>query len=477
MKSIPTSARIIRAIAPFTVLLALISPIQSLAEDWPRFLGPKGTSVSSETNLADSWPESGAPIVWKTSIGTGYSAPSVKGNRLVLHHRVGNEEQIRCFSTTTHETLWETGYPTRYVDPYGYNNGPRCTPTISEDDKVYTFGAEGVLSCLDLNDGSLIWRRETQKEWTVPEAFFGVGSTPLLVGEKLYVMVGGQPNSGMVALNAQTGETIWESVGKKNWDGQVAVDWSGQPPQDWKEYEKQASYASPVLTELEGKPQLLCFMRQGLVALNPETGSVLWDRWFRAKVNESVNAINPIVHDGQIFISSAYYRSGSVVLDPKPDLQSFEEIWQGLALEIHWSAPLLIDGHLYAFSGRNEPDGVFRCVEWSSGELKWEAQGTPPGMGIPSRRDFEAIRKFREARFGRGSGILADGKMYLLGERGLLTLARPNIEKYEELDRMDTGLKYPCWTAPILSDGILYLRSENTLLGLDVKNTSNQKAE
>lgn len=452
------------------MLLAQVALIAwtTTADDWPRFLGPAGNSTSAETNLADQWPESGAPVVWKQSIGSGYSAPSVAGDRLILHHRVGDVEQIRCYSLQTREVLWETGYPTDYIDLYGYNNGPRCTPTISEDGKVYTFGAQGILSCVHLKDGSVVWQRDAAKDWNIPESFFGVGSTPLLVDNTLFVMVGGQPNSGMVALNAQTGETLWESVGRANWEGQTAVDWPGMPTQSWKDYEKQASYASPVLAEIEGKKQLLCFMRQGLVALDPQSGKVLWDRWFRAKVNESVNAINPYVHNGQIFISSAYYRSGSVLLDPNPDQQSFKEIWKSMSLEIHWSPPLVINEHIYAFSGRNEPDGVLRCVEWNSGELKWESQGTPAGMGIPDRRDFDAIRRFREARMGRGSGIYADGKMYLLGERGLLAMARPDTEKYVELARMDTGLKYPCWTAPVLSNGILYLRSEDTLLAIKV---------
>ena len=451
-----------------TLLIICLGQPKLAAEDWPRFLGPRGDGTSLETGLADQWPAGGAPVVWKELIGTGYSAPSISGDNLVLHHRVGNEEQIRLYSIKTQKVVWETGYPTRYVDPYGYNNGPRCSPTISSDGKIYTFGAEGVLSCVQLEDGKVVWRRETQKDWNVPEAFFGVGSTPLLDGNRLYVMVGGQPNSGMVALDSQTGETVWESVGSTNWDGQEAVDWPGSPIQEWKEYEKQASYASPVLAELNGEKQLLCFMRQGLVALDPSNGKVLWDRWFRANVNESVNAINPVVHDGQIFISSAYYRTGSVVLDPTPDHTGFEEIWKGLSLEIHWSAPLLIDGYLYAFTGRNEPDGILRCVKWSTGEVKWESDGIPAGMSIPGRRDFQAIQLFRQSRLGRGSGIYADGKLYLLGERGSLVLAKPNSEKFEEISRMNTGLKFPCWTAPVLSSGRLYLRSEETLLSLDV---------
>jgi hypothetical protein len=76
--------------------------------------------------------------------------------------------------------------------PFGYNDGPRCTPLLTTD-RCYTFGAEGLLLCLDLANGKVIWHRETQKDFEVPEAFFGVGSSPILEEGMLIVQVGAQP--------------------------------------------------------------------------------------------------------------------------------------------------------------------------------------------------------------------------------------------------------------------------------------------
>lgn len=183
-------------------------------EDWPIFLGPQGTSISAEAGLLESWPESGPPVLWKAKLGVGYSAPSVRGNRLVVTHRQGREEIVDCLRADNGEPVWKFRYPTSYSDPYGYNDGPRCTPLLTKD-RCYTFGAEGVLLCLDLEKGTEIWRRETGKDFTVPQAFFGVGCTPILEGDLLITLVGGQPNSGVVAFNASNGRTVWEIVGRR----------------------------------------------------------------------------------------------------------------------------------------------------------------------------------------------------------------------------------------------------------------------
>jgi hypothetical protein len=177
--------------------------------------------------------------------------------------------------------------------------------------------------------------------------------------------------------------------------------------------------------------------------------------WFRARVEESVNAINPVVSGNHVFISAAYYRVGSVLLEVTPAMK-FKETWRNTVAEIHWTTPILHDGHLFAFSGRNEPDASFRCIELMTGELKWERDEswrkslTPPN------------------KFGRGSAILADGKLIALGEAGLLGLFRPNTDKLEELGRWQVpGMHYPCWAAPVLAEKRLYLRSEDRLICLD----------
>jgi outer membrane protein assembly factor BamB len=396
-------------------------------------------------------------VLWEKKIGTGYGAPSVVGNRLVLHHRIDDDEVVECFAADNGKSLWRFAYPSQFVDPYGYNNGPRCTPLLTSN-FCYTFGAEGRLVCLELESGKAVWQRDTAADFNVPPAFFGVGSTPVLEEGLLIVMVGGQPNSGMVAFDALTGRTVWESVGQANWEGVPMSGWPGERTVHWQPREKQASYSTPVAATIHGRRQILCLMRQGLVSLDPKTGAVNFSFWFRSTVNDSVNAMSPVVVDDLIFISAAYYKIGSVLLRVKPDGKGVEEIWRSTAMELHWTTPVYLDGYLYAFSGRNEPDARMRCVELRTGKLMWDVDESWPSHS-PITPEV----------YGRGSMLLADGKLITLGEGGILGLLKPNPQKPEETCRYQMPqLHHPCWAAPVLSRKNLYLRSEDRLVCVDL---------
>ena len=426
-------------------------------QDWPQILGLHANGTSGETNLLDKWPTNGPPVVWEKAVGAGYGAPSVLGNRLVLHHRVGNEEIVECLDTADGHSLWHFDYPSEFVDPYGYNNGPRCTPLLSSN-RCYTFGAEGRLTCLELSSGKKIWQRDTGTEFNVPNAFFGVGSTPILEAGLLIVMIGGQPDSGMVAFDPETGKTVWESVGKKNWEGVPMAGWPGERTVRWQAWEKQASYSTPVAATINGKRQVLCLTRQGLVSLNPTNGAVNFSFWFRSLGNDSVNAMCPVVVNDLIFISAAYYNIGSVLLRVHADGKGVDEVWRSTKLENHWMTPIYDQGYLYAFSGRNEPDARLRCVELTTGKLMWERDESWPPNSTPT-----------PSVYGRGSFILADGKLIALGEGGILGLFKPNPKQLEEVCRCQVPqLHHPCWAAPVLSRKKLYLRSEDHLVCLDL---------
>ena len=442
--------------------------------DWPRFLGPHGDNTSDQVGLADQWPPEGPPLIWEKRVGTGYSAPSVLGRVLVLHHRQGDEEIVEAMDAITGESRWRRTDPSGFMDPYGYNNGPRCTPTLTSN-RCYTFGAEGRLLCLDLQDGSVIWERDSAKDWDVPAAFFGVGSTPLLLKDRLIVMTGGQPNSGVVALQPETGETIWESVGRDTWNGMIPIGWRNTKPYQWKGAEKLASYSSPTAAIFHGQAHLLCLMRQGLVSLDPDNGHVRFKRWFRAQANESVNAMTPVATDTRVLLSSAYYRLGSVALEVNPDGRSFEESWRSPSdpfardpdskqfeqpvLEVHWSTPVLHEGHLYAFGGRNEAEASLRCLDVATGALNWVRD---EGWRRGSDKQPKA--------YGRGSAILVDEKLIALGEGGKLGLFRPSSTQPIELCSWQVpSLQYPVWTGPVISQGRIYLRSENQLVCLDLR--------
>jgi outer membrane protein assembly factor BamB len=448
--------------------LLVCTGFRSHAADWPQFLGPNRDGTSPETGLVDRFPEGGLPVKWRKEIGTGYSAPSVRDGVVFLHHRVKGDEVIATFDARTGAPGWEFRYPSAFEDPFGYNNGPRCSPLLTAD-RCYTFGAEGTLLCLDIKTGKPVWRRDTGKDFDVPQAFFGVGSSPVLEDGRLIVQVGGQTDANVAAFDAATGKTLWQNGGAKTWNGALMRGWPGEPFVSWNPahpaFQKMSSYCTPVLATIHGRRHVLTVTRQGLMSLDPATGEHNFSYWFRSPREETVNAMTPVVKDDLILISSAYYRSGSVLLRVRPDGKSADEAWRSLALEMHWSQPSLVAGHLFAFSGRNEPDAIFRCVEFATGKVKWERPEGWPNAGHSKLREGEKPPDV----FGRGSTIVADGRLIALGESGLLGLFKPDPEKLAEVSRWQVpGLTYPCWAAPVLSEKRLYLRSEEKLVCLDL---------
>ena len=404
--------------------------------------------------MLKKWPQNGPPILWKIKIGEGYSAPSVRGNKLVLFHRPqegrfpGEKEVVACLSADLGKEIWKKEYPTDYVDPYGYNGGPRSTPLLTAD-RCYTFGAEGVLTCWNLEDGEQIWQRKTAEEFRIPPAFFGVGSSPILENGKLIVMVGGHPKSGVVAFDPATGKTLWENVGPESFPApQIRIQRERVPA-------KLASYAAPLAATIRGKRHILCFMRPGLVSLDPDSGEINFRYWFRSELHDSVNAARPVVVVDQIFLSAAY-ETGAVLLRVRPDGKGVDEVWKDVdTMQTHWSTTIEHEGFLYGFSGRHMVPSSFRCLALKTGKLQW-ATAEPETGDFADPKDGRG--KKEPKYFGRGSAILADGRFIVLGETGTLALVEVNPQEYREVSRIHVPeAGYPSWTAPVLSRGRLYL--------------------
>lgn len=475
----------------------LLFATTATAEDWPWFLGPRHDGTSFETNVNLTWPESGPKVLWKQSIGTGYSAPSVLGDRCVVHHRTDRvetvtttvtedgqpvekqtearvgKEIVSCRSVKDGTVLWEHEYDTTYEDPYGYNNGPRCSPILTKE-RCFTLGAQGVLCCTDMNSGKVIWKVELQKQFDLPDWFFGIGCSPILDGKKLIVLVGGQGNNGVVAFSTENGEKLWSAVGKETWDGEIDI--HTQEPYEWTGAEMVVSYSSPVIATIHEKRHLLCLVRQGLVSLDPETGDENFHYWFRPKVHESVNAARPVVVDDQIFLSAAY-RLGSALVKVARDGKSCTEVWKDdQNMLAHWSTPIHVEGYIYGFSGRHENEGELRCIRLSDGKPVWQTTGfSGPLTSLARDRetgriiDRETGKAVPFPYFGRGSLIRVGDRFLVLGERGTLAVVHVDSNEFREDRRaFFDEIHYPAWAAPVLSGGRLFLRSEDWLLCLDL---------
>jgi outer membrane protein assembly factor BamB len=398
-----------RVILPFLPFL--------LAADWPQHLGPNRDGHSSETGLLRNWPKDGPTQVWTKDVGRGWAGPTVAGERLIVFHRVGDEEVVECLDPATGKERWKSAYRTRYVDDFNFDDGPRATPLIA-DGRVFTLGADGDLRAWELNSGKGIWDRNIIKDYRVPKGFFGAATSPMIADGKLLINVGVK-GAGVVAFDPATGKEIW----KASDDG--------------------VSYSSPVVGKLDGEELAVFFTRQGLLALVPKSGEVRYQYPWRPRINASVNAATPIVSDNRVYISTSY-STGAVVLEAKKG--KLEEVWQGdNIISNHYNTPVLVKGHLYGIDGRQEGgQAQLRCVDWNTGKVKWSKEA-----------------------FGCSAFIAADGLILATPENGDVVLIEPSPDSYKELARASV-LNSPVRALPALSGSKLFVRDGKKLVALQV---------
>ena len=421
------------------VLLALALTHTGQAADWPTLLGPTRDGVSTEKGGISPWPEKGLKKVWECELGVGFAGPVTSAGRLFHADRFGDNIRLTARDAATGKLLWKYEYPTQYEDRYGYDPGPRACP-VADGDRVYLYGPDGVLCCVSVESGKEVWKGDTKAKFFFHQNFFGCGSVPLVDGDLLILPVGGsakgprpvdfrdvRPNgTALVAFDKKTG----------------AVKYSAG--------DELASYASPTIHTIDGKKTGLYFARGGLLGFDPQTGKTLFHYKWRARSEESVNASNPVVVGDRVLLTECY-GPGAAFVDLKGGKP--KEVWTAAekedvdrSLACHWNTPVHADGFVYGSSGRHSNEADVRCVELKTGDVKW-----------------------RQKRTTRCSLTLVDGHLVSLSEYGELALLKVNPAKYEELSKYEVPeLSYPCWAAPVVSNGLLYVRGKGKLVALEL---------
>ena len=391
--------------------------VTQAANDWPQYLGPSRNGIYAGPALADTWGANGPKVVWRKQVGQGFAGPAVVGNRVILFHRVGNEEVLESLDAATGNSMWRYAYPTRYRDDFGFDEGPRAVPVV-DDGVIYTFGAEGQLHAVDLAKGTRLWSEDTMKRFGVPKGFFGAAGSPLVEGGRVIANVGGD-KAGIVAFEAKTGKVLWSAT------------------------DDDASYSSGVAATIGGHRLGVFLTRDSLVGLDPASGMVQFQRRWRARIAASVNAATPIIVGDEIFVS-AQYGPGAGVL--RVNGSQLTDVWTSDdALSNHYATSVFYNGYLYGFHGRQEFGPSFRAVEFQTGTVKW------------SQEQFRA-----------GSVLLAGDRLLITREGGELVLASASPQAFKPIARAQIlqGVVRPY---PALADGLLYIRNENTLVCLDLR--------
>jgi len=409
----------LHSLCSFLILFA----VSVCAHDWPQFLGPQRNGVYAGPPLSTKWPAAGPKKLWQKTIGTGFAGPVVAGDRLILFHRVNDEEVVDALDARTGAPRWHFAYRTTYRDDFGFDEGPRAVPVVAEN-RVFTFGAEGQLHAIDLATGKEIWSVDTMRRFKVRKGFFGAAGSPLVDDGRVIANIGGDGNNGIVAFNAGTGAVLWTATNHE------------------------ASYSSAVSATFGGRKAAVFFTRQGLVALDPASGAVRFQKSWRSRSQASVNAATPLVLGDLIFIS-ATYDTGAALLRVRDDALS--EVWSGdEVMSNHYATSVVHDGILYGFHGRQEFNPSFRAVDVNTGKVRWS-----------------------EDRFRAGTVTLAGDTLVILRETGELILAAASPQAFRPVARAQI-LPPTLRAHPALADGLLFVRNSDTgghdaLVALDLR--------
>lgn len=408
-----------RAIAATFVTIVFVSMAGQKTDggEWPQILGPQRNGIAEGEKLPDSWPAAGPREIWKAEVGSGFAGPIVAGGHVFLFHRVDDEEIIAAYDAGTGKPVWKKGFPTSYRASFNPDNGPRSVPLFHKG-RIYLFGAAGDLHCVSAKDGKEIWARQALRDYRAREGYFGAGSTPIVIDDKLLVNVGSKKGAAVVAFALDDGKTVWKS------------------------FNDTASYSSPVVAKIDGVTHAIFVTRMNTISLDPRNGAIRFQFPFGRR-GPTVNGANPIVIDDRLFVTS-HYGVGAVLA--KIGKESAQSVWANdESLSSHYATCIHHDGYLYGIHGQERATPLqFRCVELQSGKIMW------------SQDDVK-----------NGTFILADGKILFMTLEGELVLVKPSSEQYVELARAKV-CNPPARPLPALSGGKFYLRDARWLRCVDL---------
>ena len=407
MKSaICMSALLVSALVVHTAAIGL--------DDWPQWRGRNRDGIAAEKGLLKTWSAGGPPRAWQASgAGEGYSSFAVAGGKLYTLGARGGTEYVMAFDEATGKKLWEVANGHRFGNDRG--DGPRGTPTVSGG-TVYAYGASGDLSALDAATGKPIWKVNVLSKFGGSNITWGLSESPLVLQDRVIVNAGGR-GASVVALSRKDGSVLWQTGND------------------------QAGYSSAILHEFEGVPQAIVFTARGGVAIDVRNGKPLWN-YDRAS-NRTANIATPIARGNKVFFSSDYGTgAGLVELQASGGGVTAREVYFTNEMRNHHASSVLIGDHLYGFSS-----AILTAMRFDSGAVAW-----------------------RDRSVGKGSVIFADDRLYLFSEGGVVGLAEANPTKYVEHGRFQirTG-SLPTWTHPVVANGKLFLRDQDTLYAYDLR--------
>lgn len=383
--------------------------LQSQSGDWPGFRGPERDSGVRGVRLATDWNASPPRPLWRRRIGPGWSSFVVLGDRLYTQEQRGEAETVVCLAADTGDEIWAHADPVRFSDGQA-GAGPRATPTFA-DGCIYTFGATGLLNCLNATSGQMLWSRDVTADCDGKAPLWGFASSPLVAEGLVVVYAGGAIDQALLAYDARSGEPAWKAP-----TGEV-------------------SYCSPQLAAIDGESQILFLSERGLTSVAARSGNVLWNH--AAPRGNIWRVVQPrVVGERQVLIGSEDLGLVLVDVAHAPDGSSASQQWASAAIRPAYNDFVVHDGHAYGFDG-----AIFCCVELTSGTRRWKA-----------------------GRYGHGQVLLLADQplLVVLTETGEAVLLAARPDRHEELGRF-SALEGKCWSHPVIAHGRLFIRNDEQM--------------
>ena len=370
------------------------------AADWPNWRGPGYNGISTETDWNADWPEGGPKLLWKISVGTGFSSIVVSDDRAYTMGNVDDKDIVYCLDARTGTEIWRHEYA-EAKNPQNYEGGPNATPTVAGG-RVYTFSRSGQVHCLDAASGGVIWQEDLKEKFGIEAPKWGLSGSALVVGNVVILNAG----TWGIALDKTNGKVVWES---------------GTSP---------GGYATAVPYSRGQEQCVVMFGAKGVAGLLASSGQRLWELPWTTSYD--VNAADPIVSGDTVFVSSGY-GTGCALLKVQGD--KAEQVWSSEAMRNQCNSSVLLEGHIYGFDGQLGGGGKLTCLDHKSGKVKWSQDG-----------------------LGTGSLMAADGKLIILGEKGKLVIAEAKPDRFRPLSSVQL-LTGRCWSVPVLANGRIYARN------------------
>jgi outer membrane protein assembly factor BamB len=384
---------------------------------WPRFHGPHGDNISTETGLLRKWPEQGPKLAFVAKgIGEGFAGVTIADGLIYTCGNIDEKTVITALDLGGN-IQWQVDNGGAWT---GEHPGTRGTPTI-DGHRLYHESPLGEVVCLKAKTGERIWNLNILEQFGSENISWALAESLLVDGDRVICSPGG-PNTAVVALDKMTGKTIWKSPSA---DGDLA------------------GYATPTLAEYQGLRMIFTLTSKAVMGVNADTGDLLFR--FPHKTDYDVNVLEPIFHDAALYVSTGY-GSGSVMLKVHVDGQkaTVEELWRSRALDNHHGGVILLDGYLYG----SAHGGRWVCLDWQTGKTMYQARGV-----------------------GKGSLTCAEGMLYTLSEKSQMGLVQATPEGHEVISEfsLPEGGEGPSWAHPVVCGGRLYVRHGDFLYAYDVR--------